>query len=176
MNSTVFLWLGLALLVFWAMGAYNRLVRLRSQGLLAFGLLEGLFRQYIGLVTVNLPVEVAASANTRVHSSDLAQASEKFSTTLKKARNQPLDGALIEALKQTYEALLLTQCQLDAHAWDAGQGGIERWRIQCEQLQTQIELAKADFNRQVDAYNEAISEFPAILLVWLIGFKPARCL
>lgn len=176
MNSSVFFWLGLALLVFWAMGAYNRLVRLRSQGLLAFGLLEGLFRQHIGLVTVNLPVEVAASANTEVQSADLAQASEKFSTALKKARNQPLDGALIEALKQTYEALLLSQRHLDAHAWDAGQGGIERWRIQCEQLQTQIELAKADFNRQVDAYNEAISEFPAILLVWLIGFKPARCL
>jgi LemA protein len=176
MDGSVVFWFGLALLVFWAMGAYNRLVRLRSQSLLAFGLLEGLFRQYIGLVTIHLPIDAGGPASTQAQSSELAQASEHFKAMLKKARNQPLDGVLVDALKQAYAALILIQRHLDAHAWDAGQGAVERWRIQCQQVQTQIELATADFNRQIEAYNEAISEFPAILLVWLIGFKPARCL
>lgn len=176
MNSSVFFWLGLALLVFWAMGAYNRLVRLRSQGLLAFGLMEGLFRQHVALVTVNLPIEADAGDGAAAQPVELAAACEHFSTVLKKTRNQPLNGALIEALKQAYDAMLLAQRHLDAHAWGGGQGAVERWRIQCEQIQTQIELARADFNRQIEAYNEAIGEFPAILLVWLIGFKPAKSL
>ena len=176
MDGSVVFWLGRALLVFWATGAYNRLVRLRSQGLLAFGLLEGLFRQYIGLVTIHLPIEAGLPASVQDPTSGLAPACEHFKAALKKARNQPLDGLLIEALKQAYAALVSAQRHFDAHAWEAGQSAVERWRMQCDQAQTQIELATADFNRQIEAYNEAISEFPAILLVWLIGFRPARCL
>lgn len=174
MNSSVFFWLGLALLVFWAMGAYNRLVRLRSQGLLAFGLIEGLFRQHVALLTVHLPIEAASRDEAAAQPLELAAACEHFSSALKKTRSQPLDGTLIDALKHAYNAMMLAQRHLDAHAWGGGQGAVERWRIQCEQIQTQIDLARADFNRQIDAYNEAISEFPAILLVWLIGFKPAK--
>lgn len=176
MNSSVYFSVGLALLVFWATGAYNRLVRLRSQGLLAFGLLEGLFRQYVELVTVKLPIDTGSPDYGQSPPTDMAQASQQFSTTLKRTRHQPLDGTLMDTLKQDYERLLLTHRHLEAHTWDGGQGAVERWRIQCEQVRAHIELARADFNRQVDAYNEAISEFPAILLVWLIGFKPARCL
>jgi hypothetical protein len=55
MSNSVTFWLLLAVLGFWAMGAYNRLVRLRSQGLQAFASLEVLFNQFILLVKTNSP-------------------------------------------------------------------------------------------------------------------------
>ncbi|HEY1225951.1 MAG TPA: hypothetical protein VGF26_01390, partial [Ramlibacter sp.] len=36
-------------------------------------------------------------------------------------------------------------------------------------------IAAADrFSRAVDHYNDAIAQFPAALLAWLFGFRPAR--
>ena len=42
------------------------------------------------------------------------------------------------------------------------------------QLAQQAHAATDQFNQAVVRYNEAIAQFPAVLLAWLFGFKPGR--
>ena len=42
------------------------------------------------------------------------------------------------------------------------------------QLAQQTQAATEQFNQAVIRYNEAIAQFPAVLLAWLFGFKPGR--
>lgn len=146
------LWFGLAVMLFWAVGAYNRLVRLRSQGLGAFAMLDSQFGQL-----------VAMTAQSVGRSEALVAASEQFLASLKVSRSQPFNGETTKALKAAYETLCLCWLQLpDAPPpqWD--------------QLVVQIELARSDFNKSVLNYNAAIRQFPALLLAWIFGFKPAQ--
>ena len=99
-SFSLWFWALLALLFFWAIGAYNRLVRLRSAVVKAFAVLdEQLVRQLVwvqgclpeamrgGAVTApgELQDEVTA-AWARLHA-----ASEQFAVALAQARAQPID-------------------------------------------------------------------------------------
>lgn len=55
MSDSVVVGFAIAVFLFWSMGAYNRLMRLRSQGIAAFAALEGLFKQYLPMVKKKLP-------------------------------------------------------------------------------------------------------------------------
>ena len=53
--DALWLWLALALLVFWMLGAHNRLVRLRGQVRLAFQAVDQYYSQYLRLVDTHMP-------------------------------------------------------------------------------------------------------------------------
>lgn len=184
MNDSVMVWLVVALLVFWALGAYNRLVRLRSQGITAFATLEGVCQQYVLLVKANCPVTALDEALQQSgHAHDaalaawaaLAAAAEQFSTSLKVARAQPLNGPVVRALGTAHEALGLSWARLRDLPPDlAGSALPGTLQSQWEHVTVQVELAGTEFNRLVLNYNEAIRQFPALLLAWLFGFKAAQ--
>jgi LemA protein len=46
--------------------------------------------------------------------------------------------------------------------------------LQWTQLGAQTDAARSEFNQRVVNYNEAIQQFPALLLAWVLGFKPAQ--
>ena len=108
------LWVAAALLLFWGIGAYNRLVRLRAAVTKAFAALdEQLVRQLVwiqGGVPESLrdgphttPGELTDDVTvawTRLHA-----ASEQFAVALAQARAQPLDVAVMAALVMAHEAL-----------------------------------------------------------------------
>ena len=113
-SFSLWFWALLALLFFWAIGAYNRLVRLRSAVVKAFAVLdEQLVRQLVwvqgclpeamrgGAVTApgELQDEVAA-AWARLHA-----ASEQFAVALAQARAQPIDVPGMASLVMAHEAL-----------------------------------------------------------------------
>jgi LemA protein len=45
---------------------------------------------------------------------------------------------------------------------------------QWEQLSFQADVARNNFNKAVSNYNDAIRQFPAILLAGVLGFRPAQ--
>lgn len=184
MSSSVMVLLAVAVLLFWSMGAYNRLVRLRSRGIVAFAALEGLFRQYLLMVKTNFPdASAAESARDASQWNDdsfaawagLAAAAEQFNASLKVAHAQPLNGPTMSALRTAHETLCLSWTRLRNLPPDlAGSALPNTWQSQWEHVSMQAEMARAEFNRQVANYNEAIEQFPALLLAWLFGFKPAQ--
>ncbi|MDO8699839.1 MAG: LemA family protein [Rhodoferax sp.] len=184
MSDSVMVWFAIAVLLFWSMGAYNRLMRLRSQGIVAFAALEGLLNQYVLLVKTNFPdAGVADSLPDASQGQDasaaawagLAAAAEQFNASLKVAHVQPLNGAPMAALRTALQTLCLSWSRLRDLPPDlAGPALPGTLQSQWEHVALQVEIARTEFNRRVVNYNEAIAQFPALLLAWVFGFKPAQ--
>lgn len=184
MSDSVLVWFAIAVFLFWSMGAYNRLMRLRSQGLVAFAALEGPFNQHVLLVKKNLPDRVdVLDPHDEGHGHDsssaawagLAAAADQFNASLKVARAHPLNGPTTSALKTAFETLCLSWSRLQDLPPDlAGPALPSALQSQWEHIAFQSEMARTEFNRTVTNYNEAINQFPALLLAWVFGFKPAQ--
>ncbi len=160
------LWIGLAILLFWAVGAYNRLVRLRSQGLAAFAPLEQAFSQ---LATLAMHDFAGSGA--------LAAAAEQFQASLKVSRSQPLNGPATRALKTAFETL--SRCwdrQCEVSFDEAAAIAREALQRQWDPLVVQTHRARGEFNVAVENYNAAICQFPALLIAWMFGFRAAAAI
>ena len=171
----------LAVLLFWAVGAYNRLVRLRSSVIQSFGTLDAelqrrasLLGEYDAAVTGPRMPEDA-----QVHEA-LRASSTQFTASLAVMRARPLDASASAALAAAAKVL-------DA-AWqkliEAGQSAAEDHSVaalnslieRSAQQHAQIEHATTQFNIAVDQYNGAVAQFPANVLAWVFGFKQTRTL
>lgn len=184
MSDSVVVGFAIAVFLFWSMGAYNRLMRLRSQGIAAFAALEGLFKQYLPMVRKNFPDAGAASSASDANQGDdassaawagLVAAAEQFNASLRVAHARPLNGPTMRALKTALETLCLSWSRLRDLPPDlAGPALPATLQSQWEHLALQSDIARAEFNRLVANYNEAIEQFPALFLARLFGFKPAQ--
>lgn len=184
MSASVMLGLSIAVVSFWAMGAYNRLMRLRSQGMAAFAAMEGWFAQYVLLVNVNAPEGMGAATetghgagacSTAAAWADLKLAAEQFNVALQVAHTQALHGPTLRALQTALATLLSSWIRLRELPLDlAGPALPLTLQVQWEQLAFQAELARTEFNHRLACYNEAISQFPALLMARILGFKPAQ--
>ena len=176
-----------AVLLFWAVGAYNRLMRLRSAALQAFGALDAellrriaLLGEYDAAVTgPRKPVE--AELHEALHG-----AMTQYAASLAVSRSKPLDAAAAQALTAaatvldaSWQALVKLAEQHvtpedELHEADASAFSMAPWIQSCQKQNAQIERATEQFNAAVMRYNHAVSQFPANLLGWLFGFKQAR--
>lgn len=175
MNISVAIWIVWAVVLFWAVGAYNRLVRLRSQVIAAFAPLAMQFTQYVALVqgSLGLPADTE-EAGLRA---GVLAAARQFESSLNAARGHPLDALAMRALQTAYETLDVSWQRLRDEPPDlAGEPLPALLQQQWEHIARQAGNARDEFNRQVQAYNEAIMQFPAHLLAWLFSFKPAHTL
>lgn len=184
MSDSVMLWSVVAVLLFWAMGAYNRLVRLRSRGLVAYASLEGLFNQYVLMVKTNFPDTPADSASrddgqgndlSSVAWVALAGATDQFKASLKVAHAQPLNGPTMSALRTAFETLCLSWSRLRNLPPDlAGMAVPDTLLAQWEHIALQTDMARTVFNAAVADYNQAINQFPTVMLARTFGFRPAQ--
>jgi LemA protein len=153
--SSILPWLALALLLFWAVGAHNRLVRLRSAALQALGALGAAYGRHVAL---------AAVAQDAVQ---LQAAARQFGVALATARARPLHRETLAALCTARDVLNTAWAASTAESVAAI---AEAW----EQAHGEQAEAERRFNAAVQAYGQAIDQFPAALLALVFGFKPAR--
>ncbi len=173
MSNTFVVWFVIAVFLSWAMGAYNRLVRLRARGLLAFVALEDLLSQYPLLIKGSLSdkalEKTAAACETWIAATDAVTAA------LRVAHAQPLNELKTLALSQALDALSESWSEVKNLPPDLGESVLpSALPMQWEALAMQVEIARLEFNRAVMNYNESRDQFPAILLAWVFGFKPAQ--
>ena len=191
-SSSVFTWLACGVLVFWAVGAYNRLVRLRSAAVQAFGAMDAQLLRHAEVVQALAPepeagaeapddggtvsATVSAEPTGAQERVALQAASKQFSASLAAARGRPLDREVVAALASAHSVLVMawqnalaTSGPFDSQMADSPPYRWERWT-------TQSQTANAQFNDAVSQHNRAISQFPAWLLAKLFGFKMAGIL
>jgi LemA protein len=181
MQTSSFLpWVVAAVVLFWAVGAYNRLVRLRSDANAAFATLEGELAKQVQLVHACVPPEEEQAqsqfAGGSVFWGGLQGAAAQLSASLASARARPLDPERIAALGAAQEVLSMAWDRAerdDAHDL-AGPRLPEDFSSERAQLVRMAQAATEHFNQAVACYNDAIGQFPAMLLAWLFGFQPAR--
>jgi LemA protein len=179
MTSTVVLWALAAVLLFWAVGAYNRLMRLRAEAKAAFALLDAELVRHVELVRDQLPqTDTQAGALEGGHSiwAGLQGAAEQFAASLTAARHRPLEPEGIAALSAAREVLAMAWERAersDAHDL-AGPRLPDTVLARRTQILAQANAAADQFNRAVARYNAAIAQFPAVVLATLFGFKAGR--
>lgn len=171
LSSSVF-WGVLAIMVFWAVGAYHRIVRLRSAALQAFG---GLDAHWVRMLAMWGECDAAQVTAGRVIVSGRPEwlaAMNRFAACLAVARARPLQSEVAAELVAARQALdgawaaLLAGPDVSAEIWAP-------WAQRWEQHQLQNTLAIEQFNHAVVQYNEAIAQFPALVLARFFGFKAA---
>ncbi|WBY03828.1 LemA family protein [Ramlibacter tataouinensis] len=181
MSNSILSWVAAAMLLFWAVGAYNRLVRLRGDAGASFAALDAELTRQVQLVRQLLPDdgEHPASLFDGTEASfwgGLQGAAAQLEAALLSARHKPLQPERIAALAAAQSVLAMTWERAereDAHDL-AGPRLPESLTLRRAHMATQCAAAAAHFTQSVDAYNQAIRQFPAVLLAWVFGFRPAR--
>ncbi len=182
MLEAAWFWGALALLVFWSLGAYNRLVRLRAQVAKRFAILQGLLLRYQELVQDAVtaaasdpehwrspaPVSVVVS-----HWGRLQAAASQAAMALARMNEHPLlppSAQEVDAACAELDAAWLALVHPDIYAVAITESLCLRW----QELGVLIQPDRQRFNDMVTAYNEAIAEFPALLIARSFKFMPAQ--
>lgn len=162
MDDSIWSLLGLALLVFWLVGAYNRLVRLRADVNQSFAALGAQLDQYSGLVS-----------SWAMSGQDLSALQTLLATV------HTLDGALHDCKGRLHQAELLqtlaaAMAEFDLHWQRLGEGSAVAHDKQ--RLSQDVERLRGLYNEAVALYNAAVGQFPALLLARALGIKPVHVL
>lgn len=170
-------WLLVLVLLFWGVGAYHRLARLRAAAVQAFAALEAHLLALLALLAEYDAAQARAGAPSVPARAALQAAAGQCASALAHARTQPLQAqpaaALHDALQVLEAAWITLAQQLPALAVPAG---ALPWAQRWEQQQAHKAQAQAQLRLAATHYNAAIGQFPAQLLAWLLGFTSARTL
>ena len=180
MPTSVVLWSLAAVLLFWTVGAYNRLMRLRADANAAFVNLGAELARQVDLVHNHLPspeaTQPAPLDGEGAFWAGLHGAAGQLAASLGAARLRPLEPDGIAALNSAQDVLAMAWERAerdDAHDL-AGPRLPDTVLARRAQLELQVHAATEHFNLAVARYNHGIAQFPAALLAWLFGFKPGR--
>lgn len=108
-------WIFLALLLFWAVGAYNRIVRLRSAAIQAFGGLDAHLMRMMAMLGEYEAAQGPAPAAHADARAALWAATTQFGASLAVARARPLDagaGAALLTAREVLEAAWLAMVRV----------------------------------------------------------------
>lgn len=169
----------LAILLFWAVGAYNRMVRLRSEVGKAFVGLDAVLSVQPALIQASLPADLTPELSPHGSMAPwnrLSSAGEQYARSLAKARAQPLDPEAISALcaaQRVLDDVLRGAVRPPGDVDTVDAFLTESLPIRFARLADQVEGPREVFDASVSAYNAAVRQFPAVVLAYIWGFKPA---
>ncbi len=170
----------LALLVFWAVGAHNRLIRLKNTIANAFGQIDVQLKRRYDLIAdlveaakkhlgyeQDLLEAVTAARNQARTASDAVRSrpASAQAVALLTSAGQALDGDLdrLFAAVRAYPGL-----KTDSVIKDLSE--------EIASTYNKVNFARQAYNDAVRDYNQAQGQFPALLMAMLFGFKPAAML
>lgn len=193
-------WIVVAVLLFWFVGAYNRLVRLRAAVLQAYATLDAALRKQLDFVqasiTASLPQKDASSSGPTSSVAPLQAATTQLATVLGATRLHPLDPGAMAALATALQVLINAwqRQHPDAVTVFDADGTLSRPApllppgagygtdttlpgafepMAWPEPSASAEIARSQFNTAVGQYNAAIVQFPALLVAWLVRLHPA---
>lgn len=169
----------LALLVFWSVGAYNRLMRLKNTIANAFGPVDSCLKRRCALtaplvdaVQKYTPCDAATLDVVTLAHSEACSASDAV-------RSRPSSGKAVTrlcaadaALSDSLKRLMRAQDGPDLRADETLKGLTEAFTL-ADQKMT---FARQAYNEAVRDYNVALGEFPTVVLARLFGFGPSALL
>ncbi len=168
------LWIVAAVLLFWTVGAYNRLVRLRNAIVAGF---EPLDRHLIARhALLHRQIEavgsVLASAAERLEALRAACIQVDIARTHAKAH--PGAPGAIRSLRLADDILAEARARLPVQSV----GGIDLGDINSELIanENMLGFARLQFNEAVQEYNRAVRQMPTRLIAAVFAFAPAGIL
>ena len=168
-------WSLAALLLFWVIGAYNRLVRLRAQAIAAFAPLEQAMAGLPLRIEANFSQAASDESSTEQARDALMVDVKRFADARRLARATPLAVAAVDELAKAYQDLCCNLAKASALPDDLSTPNIAAaLQANWDQMALLVQVARTDFNRRVQLYNDAIGQFPALLVASAAGLKPGQ--
>ncbi|QDL56240.1 LemA family protein [Rhodoferax aquaticus] len=180
MTGPVVLWMFAAVCMFWAIGAYNRLVRLRARGADAWGSMEKQMRKYLPLVLAHLNLTSVPEVPdpSQLEALDLPLLWHRLlkellqlEQTLRATRHFPLKEGASKGLKAAFDSVLTTWNELCCAPGDLAGAQVpfelhQEWDAITEKTKSSV----GGLNQILERYNEAIHQFPASLIAQAMRF------
>ena len=197
MHKSWILWAAGALVLFWLVGANNRLVRLRAAALQAYAVLDGALVRQLDFVRSQLAahedVEAAlVDAVTAPASTSLRAAANQLAMLLASTRPRPLEPQHMAAMATALHAVLaawqrrypdavlsfdfdgtLSRPAPLAVPGEAPQAAPTATPLAWPEPSAAAEIARGQFNLAVARYNAAIRQFPSLLVAWASRLRVA---
>lgn len=170
----------LAVVLFWAVGAYNRLMRLKNQVANAFGQIDVQLKRRYDLI----PNLVEVARKYLAHESQTLEAviaaRNQASRAEQTAAANPLSGAAMGALAGAEGLLGGALGRLFAVAEDypelKADATMRELSEELTHTENRVGFARQAYNDQILAYNDAALHFPTIIVARLLGFTPLTML
>lgn len=177
------LWIGVLLacvLLFWTVGAYNRIMQLRNKINDAYGKLDQQLATRAKLVQTLIDLLHPELVTEQAAFEALHAAQQAFEAAATQVRARP---AAPHAVKQMTlagavhaGALARLLALLDQHAELNSRSDLQPLLEELMAAEGQYSFARQLFNEAVRAYNEALKQFPTRVLARAFGFKQAQAL
>jgi len=167
-------WIVGAVLLFWMVGAYNRLVALRNAILRSFDPIDAAVVERRAL----LEQQIDAAASVLVHAGQrleaLRAANRQLEAARTHARARPGSKGAIRSLRLAEEILADARARVPMATATGSEIAALAARI--AEHDTALEFARRQFNAAVLEYNAAVRQVPTRLVASLFGFSTAGTL
>ena len=163
-----------AALLFWVVGAYNRLVRLRGVIVRRFVPVDEQFRQRHALLLQRLDALTPVLANAAPRLDALRAACQQVEAACAHAKGRPGATGAITSLRLADEILGEARARLPVQS--APGIDLAGLNAQLAASDATLAFARRQFNDAVSEYNRAVQQFPTMLIVGLFGFRSAGTL
>lgn len=169
-----------ALLLFWAVGAYNRLVRLKNIIANAFGQIDVQLKRRYDLI----PNLVEAAKKYLLHERETLEAviaaRNQARAASDAARSRPTHAPEVLALAAAEQALGSSLGRLfalaEAYPELKADATIRELSEELTSTENKVAFARQAYNDSVLDYNNAQAQFPTLLIARLFGFASAAML
>lgn len=170
----------IALLLFWAIGVYNRIVALRNHFRNAFAQIDVQLKRRYDLIPNLVETAKAYMAHERETLEAVIAARNQAAAATGKAAADPTDALAVRQMAVAEGALGNTLGRLFAlsEAYPELKANQNMMQLSEELTSTEnrVAFSRQGYNDSVMSYNTAIEQFPGSLIAGSFGFRPAELL
>ncbi|MDQ7969667.1 MAG: LemA family protein [Oxalicibacterium faecigallinarum] len=180
MTAVLILLAVVAVVVFWGIGVYNRIIALRNHFKNAFAQIDVQLKRRYDLIPNLVETAKAYMAHERETLEAVIAARNQAVAATSKAAGDPADAAAVRQMANAEGALGATLGRLFAlsESYPELQANQNMMQLSEELTSTEnrISFARQGYNDSVMSYNTAIEQFPGSLIAGSFGFKQAELL
>ena len=169
-----------ALLIFWAVGAYNRLVRLRNTIANAFGQIDVQLKRRYDLIPNLVEAAKKYLSQERVTLEAVINARNQAKNASDAVRSRPVSALAVTTLAVAEQALISSLGSLfalnEAYPELKADQTIRELSEELTSNENNVTFARQAFNDAVLDYNNAQGQFPAVLIAKIFSFAPSAML
>lgn len=160
-----------AIVVFWVVGAYNRMVRLRNDLVARFAAVDERYRQRHALLDSQVDLLSTALVAAAPRLEALRAACRQADAAREHARLRPGAASAVTSLRAADDILADARSRLPVQS--VAGADLPELNQRLAVSDTALAFARGEFNAAVAAYNEAMRQFPTVLVAELFGFRAA---
>ncbi|HET7792538.1 MAG TPA: LemA family protein [Rhizobacter sp.] len=179
-TAQIVAWVAVAVLVFWGVGAYNRLVRLRNAIGNAFAQIDVQLKRRYDLIPNLVEVARKYAAHERETLEAVTAARNQAKAAADLARSRPAAAGAVTSLSMAEQvlgtALGKLMAVVEAYPELKADQSLRELSEELTSTENKVAFSRQLFNDATLDYNNAAQQFPTSLMANLFGFREAAML